>query len=287
MTASRLLLALLGVACAACGARSSLDMPDTGSGGSGGSPAQPSCQDQGVTYIYVVTDTKLLFAFDPQAGAFSPRGAITCPDMDGAFSMAVNRSGVGLVEFEDAVSKKNRIFRVDMKNGGCSETPYVPAPPFVGFGMGYSADTSDAGETLFVATGEPAGTVPDRLGVLDPHTLEITPVAPFSKQLGGVELTGTGDGRLFAFGIDQTIDGSHLAEIDRETAEVLSDKVLPFGQGTNAWAFGFWGGSFYFFTATGATSTVTKFDPEAKTLKHVGKAPGRIVGAGVSTCAPE
>ena len=55
-----------------------------------------------------------------------------------------------------------------------------------------------------------------------------------------------------------------------------------------AYAFSFWGGDFYFYTSkdTGP-STVTRLRTADDTLEVViPKAEFRIVGAGVSTCAP-
>jgi hypothetical protein len=57
----------------------------------------------------------------------------------------------------------------------------------------------------------------------------------------------------------------------------------------SAWAFSFWGGSFYLYTSNGVSnSTVTKFDPTTKTVdsSYTLTAPVIIDGAGVSTCAP-
>jgi hypothetical protein len=149
--------------------------------------------------------------------------------------------------------------------------------------MGYAANTNNGGETLYLASGD------GKLATLDTKTFERTEIGPFSKPLGEAELTGTADGRLFAFGLDITVTPhvARLAEVDPKTAEVISNKLVPIGKETNAWAFANWGGDFYFFTTKGdVNSVVTKFDPAAHLFTHVATAPGRIVGSGVSTCAP-
>jgi len=154
------------------------------------------------------------------------------------------------------------------------------------FGMGFSSNSNDPGETLFVA--EAATT--ERLATIDTTTLALSVVGPFSTPLGKAELTGTGDARLFAFGVQDTaIVGSHLAEIDKSTAMVISDTVLPtVGVGIVAWAFAFWGGDFYFFTSkTNGASTVTRYHPDDGTVADVATLDKTIVGAGVSTCAPQ
>jgi hypothetical protein len=271
--------------CFACGARTELDGLDSdGGGGSGGTKKQPeSCKEQGITYIYVVLEDKRLFAFDPRDATFSPRGALDCMATINAYSMAVDRKGVALVELEgDPDQGGGQVLRVDTKDGTCTPTSYVPDPTFKAFGMGYAANTEDDGETLYLASDTGS------LARLDPKTLERTEIGPFSKPIGKAELTGTGDGRLFGFGVETS--ESHLSEISPDTAKVLRDRLLPIGANFTDWAFANWGSDFYFFTSTsmapGSVSIVTKYDPTAHTLKRVATAPGLIVGSGVSTCAP-
>jgi hypothetical protein len=68
----------------------------------------------------------------------------------------------------------------------------------------------------------------------------------------------------------------------------LSHTILPVGQQDSAYAFAFWGGDFYFFTSMGGgSSTVTRYHPDDDSLKVVATLDRTIVGAGVSTCAPE
>jgi hypothetical protein len=59
---------------------------------------------------------------------------------------------------------------------------------------------------------------------------------------------------------------------------------------TGGYAFSFWGGSFWFYTASDTDSTkVTRYDPTTNpptTTVAAPMLPFTIVGAGVSTCAP-
>jgi hypothetical protein len=232
----------------------------------------------------VVMDDKRIYAFDPPSATFTAHGVLACEDADQAFSMAVDRKGVAFVEFQPlALGGAGHLYRVDTKNGACTPTAYKPDPSFDRFGMGYAANTKNAGETLYLASGDGV------LAKLDTKTFERTEVGPFSEALGEAELTGTADGRLYAFGLVMTSMPfvAHLAEIDPKTAEVISDHVVPVGQETTAWAFANWGEDFYFFTTkNGVNSVVTQYDPTAHLFNHVATAPGKIVGSGVSTCAP-
>ena len=75
--------------------------------------------------------------------------------------------------------------------------------------------------------------------------------------------------------------------VPRYGSGTLAD-VLPGVTQGNAWAFAFWGGDFYMFTAPDvAGSIVQRFRPSTGAITHVADYPERIVGAGVSTCAPE
>ncbi len=111
------------------------------------------------------------------------------------------------------------------------------------------------------------------------------------------ELTGTGSGRLFAF---VGVAPAKLVEFDKATGTVVDIIELTGLELTDAFAFAFWGGDFYFFTEANdtlpgfpeGTSRVVKLDydgsdgggPTLTTVVESG--PILVVGAGVSTCAP-
>jgi hypothetical protein len=69
---------------------------------------------------------------------------------------------------------------------------------------------------------------------------------------------------------------------------VISEHALPSVQIGDAWAFAFWGGDFWLFTSpTGPTSKVDRYRPSDGTTTTMIPDTGiKIVGAGVSTCAP-
>jgi hypothetical protein len=119
--------------------------------------------------------------------------------------------------------------------------------------------------------------------------MTLTKLGDFSGDLQGkgAELTGTGDGRLFGFFTTQP--NAKLAEIDKTSGATSNETTLTGVNTGTAWAFSFWGGDFWFYTSFGGPSTVTRkqssTDGNLSTAKDdVGGF--RIVGAGVSTCAP-
>jgi hypothetical protein len=202
------------------------------------------------------------------------------------FSMAVDRQGVAYVVFGDG-----ELFRVSTLTASCKATGFVAEqngfPPT--FGMGFSANGNDPGETLYVAGAlfDDAGTK-SPLATIDTTTFALTTVSPFSQYIGDPELTGTADGRLFGFG--PGLPDSHVAEIEKATAKIKSDVHLQLNQSAaSSWAFAFWGGDFYFFTLDDSGATIVhRYTPGATTAPPAVASidTAIIVGAGVSTCAP-
>ncbi|HVY49619.1 MAG TPA: hypothetical protein VHB21_27185 [Minicystis sp.] len=250
-------------------------MLDAGGTGGGG----PQC-DHATTLVYVVSQEKALYSFDPSTLTFTMVGPLMCPGSNGAqpFSMAVDRHGFAWVLYQGG-----RIFHVDIKTAACTATSYQPGQHgFTRFGMGFAtngANTSD--ETLYLADYNGTG-----LASLDLNSLTVTPVGHYDQLHAAAELTGTGDGHLFGFFETPTIQ---IAEIDRTNAHILSKHAEPTLNIGSAWAFAFWGGSFWCFTnPNGTGSQVDQYDPMTGTTVTVVDDVGgfSIVGAGVSTCAP-
>jgi hypothetical protein len=248
------------------------------------------CPDADATLVYVVTEANELFSFFPTDGTFKFISNLACPARmgDNPFSMAVDRKGVAYVEFTD-----NRLYRVSTATGACIGTSFQPNQQgFGAFGMGFATNDVGPTETLFVAgTGNPAAVPPvasPGLARIDAKSFALTPVGGFVPDIQRAELTGTGDGRLFAFYTKGASNGppSYIGEIDTNTAHVIAETPFPTVDQGNGWAFAFWGGDFYMFTAPNGGSDVTRWRPSDNSVSVVASLPTRIVGAGVSTCAP-
>jgi hypothetical protein len=253
-------------------------------------PGIDLCPDAGSTLIYVLTAQNDLYSFYPPTLAFTLIGTIECPSAAGVspFSMAVDRRGIAYSVFTDGT-----LYRLDTASAACLPTTFAPGvPPFSTFGMGYVANTGDAGETLYIADAVVTNGKANSkgLGFIDTTTYIASFVGPFSHTIPGPELTGTSDGRLYAFYTNATGSGSHIIEVDKTTVTIAQDYPLQVGSPLDAYAFAFWGGSFWVFTSPGgpgAPSTVTQFTPTTGAEANVALMPQTIVGAGVSTCAPE
>jgi hypothetical protein len=242
------------------------------------------CPDPSATFIYLISSDDELYSYYPPDGTFKAVGSVQCPTAtpnQHPFSMAVDRQGVAYTVFTDG-----HLYRVSTKTAACADTGFVPNQSNFGqFGMGFASENGGPLETLFVAGDEAFGSA--GLGRIDTSTFRLTPIAAFVPDLSRAEFTGTGDGRLFGFYEKPGDTGTYVGEIDKRNARVLAETPLPKVALGNAWAFGVWGGDFYTFTSADVISTIHRYRPADGSIVDLGTAPIRVVGAGVSTCAPD
>jgi len=259
--------------------------------------AAGACRDSscavGARLVYVVDADYRLLSFDPAAESnhFTLIATLSCPGagVDTPFSMSVDRSARAWVLYSSG-----DIYWVDTKDGACSASPFQSGQQgYLLFGMGFVSDQpGSAKEKLYIAGADQALTgANDKLGYIDPATLKITVIGATAAAEHSPELTGTGNAELYAYH-PGTI-ASFVARMDKQTAKVLQQWPVPplTGQVT-AWAFAHWGGKFYIFVTDQdlfgvETSRVLVLDPvSGKASTFLPSIPYKIVGAGVSTCAP-
>jgi hypothetical protein len=253
------------------------------------------CVDAGSTLIYLISESNNLYSFYPPTAAFTLIGAIACPDTadSNPFSMAVDRKGIAYIVFSSLGGPggpgDGALFRVSTANAACIPTGFaVSQQGFPStFGMGFSQDTNDTGETLYVAS-DALGSTPSQLATIDvTNGYNLNIVDSFNPPINRAELTGTGSGGLFGFWATTGSPDSAIVQIDKTTAQVTNSSSLPGVSQGSGWAFAFWGGNFYTFTAPGGSTVVTRFDPNDGSIVQVAQTSDVIVGAGVSTCAPQ
>ena len=239
-------------------------------------------------WIYLVDSGNALLRFEPDAGTLTPIGTLSCPTSGSPFSMAVDRQANAYVLHSD-----HRIYQVSTVDASCSATSYTPDQMgFELFGMGFVSDAEGSeAEHLFVAGGPELGIGggSSTLGRID---LPGWTVARLGGVSGSPELTGTGTGELWGFFPDSSpmavrqldkTDGGTIQEID-----VSAIDPTGFG-GASAWAFAFWGGRYYVFYQglLDSSTGIYRVTPDTRRVEPVRTNIGyRIVGAGVSTCAP-
>ncbi|HRI68925.1 MAG TPA: hypothetical protein PK156_32065 [Polyangium sp.] len=251
-----------------------------GTGGGGGGPT--GCTDV-ATLVYVLTADNDLYSFDPPARAFTRIGTINCNTTLTPNSMAIDRSGRAWVNYFDSFGQ-GEIWKVNVRDASCEAAPTVILPPdWAQVGMGFAVDFTRMGDdTLFIDSLSGNG-----LAKIDANM--VVPIADFTPATfsGSVaELTGTGDGRLYGYFQTSPV---YVAQINKSTAAVTNAVAITGLNTPDAYAFSFWGGSFYLYAASiGSNSRVTKYDPATGVINnnYILDTGMQIVGAGVSTCAP-
>jgi hypothetical protein len=245
------------------------------------------CADE-AALVYVVASDGDLYSFQPETLAFRRVGKLGCHPTPGATpnSMAVDRSGGAWINYSDG-----SIHRASTRDASCSATGFsAHHDGFREVGMAFvSSGPGLIDETLFVWGGRGSFYHGDDRGLarIDRTTLALLPIGRDASRLGTSrsDLTGTGDGKLYGF---FSSSPAMLAEIDPATGAILAPRPLPSVTGIQAWAFSFWGGDFYlYWSRFGETSRITKVSGRDGSLQDLAHDIGfRIVGAGVSTCAP-
>lgn len=254
--------------------------------GSTSIPVRPACQDDNKD-VFVIAEDRSFYSFHPPTLEFKNKGLLDCPT-GGALptSMAIDRNGVAWVRHSDG-----SVWKVSTENLACEATKFQPqAEAFTKFGMGFATETKGGStEVLYLSDSSGQG-----LAKLDTSTLGLKYIGPYTGDLAGTasELTGTGDGKLYGFFVTSP---AQVAEISKATGDVISNKELPGVYAGSAWAFSFYGGDFYIYTNAdggglpkdGGGSDVTRYRPSDGSVTVVKSKIGfKIVGAGVSTCAP-
>jgi hypothetical protein len=252
-----------------------------------------SCFDcaENTDLIYVLSDDAELWSFDPSNNQFALVGALNCGNSSlfGTFSMSVSRAGIAWVMFQD-----DKLYKIDVNQQPltCVDSGWTPTSGFELFGMGFVSNSLvDPCEKLYMHDwsgfgGFSEGANVGTLGAMEPSDLSVEVLG--SINYDGGELTGTGDGRLFAFA---GANPAKLVEYDKSDASVIQTTNLTGLNLTNAFAFAHYDGDFFFFTESDSNTTISKvtyYDPDNPGVFStvVPTAPIRIVGAGVSTCAP-
>ncbi|MDB5219267.1 MAG: hypothetical protein JWO86_7194 [Myxococcaceae bacterium] len=290
-------LALVQTACSAK-TRASIDgNADGGPAGSSGgfvpqdgggtTPVLAQCADANKD-VYVIAEDRTFYSFHPPTVEFKAKGILNCPT-GGAMptSMAVDREGTAWVRHSDGT-----VWKVSTTDLSCELTKYQPqAEAFTKFGMGFATESKGgSAETLYLSDSNGAG-----LAKLDTKTLSLSFIGPYTGDLAGTtsELTGTGDGKLYGFFVTSP---AQIGEISKATGDIIDPKPLTGVYAGNAWAFSFYGGDFFIYTSSDGSSglprdnggsDVTRYSPADGSITVVKSKIGfKIVGAGVSTCAP-
>ena len=254
---------------------------DGGTGGDGGNA--DTCSDAS-KLVYVVDSNNTLSKFDPMTKTFTDLGTLNCPAgfLATPFSMSIDRDTNAWVLYSDS-----KLYKVNTTNLMCTATSWSTQLGLTQFGMGFSTETAGGTQdTLFVAGGSGPTVPTSTLATLS--TTNMTASGRGTVQ-GWPELTGTGSAELWGF--FPSAGGARIEKLDKSTGSALMTFNLPptLAGEPMAWAFAAWGGDFWIFLMKGSDIQTTVYQVGGTTgqIKGMTSAPSRrIVGAGVSTCAP-
>ncbi len=233
--------------------------------------------DLAAQHIYLLSNGGDILQFDPSesVSSIAPLDFNLNTCFGAPFSMSVDRTGHAWI-----LNHSGGISWVDLKTGECTDSNYQQSNIFgLLFGMGFASDANDPmREYLYVASA--ADSIRESLGAIDPETGQLRVIGDIMHT--GLELTGTSEGRLFAYSPQQGL----VLELNTNQGEELRRWSVPQTFFPTAWAFAHWGGFLYMFVTDGSNK-ILRLDPETgqtETLQENGDY--TIVGAGVSTCAP-
>lgn len=246
------------------------------------------CSDD-AKLVYVVDSNGTFSSFNPRLagmpGAFTDKGRLACPAAGGAtpFSMSVDRQAKAWVVYGNG-----ELFRVDVNTLACTRIAVGSPNNAKVYGMGFVTDTAGGTtDTLYIA----GNNVNSNFTTSQFGTLSTT--APYTVTLrsqlnGAPELTGTGDAHLWAF--FPNVSPPLVSELSKTNGMALRSFPAASLMGTpTAWAFAFWGGDFWIFLQRQGETSTTVYRMNGTTGAVTTPIPNsgrRIVGAGVSTCAP-
>ncbi len=239
------------------------------------------------TFIYLVDSNYHLIKFNPGAkdgNYLTELFTLNCGNGSSTpFSMAVDRDANAWVLYSDST-----LYKIKISNPTCEKiTKFnTNGSGLSTFGMAFSLDIyGGTTDTLYIARSESTGS----FGSIDPTNLSYSPLASFPSYYDQTpELTGTARAELYSFSPGEF--EQHISKIDKSTGNVIVDYTIP-GAGSfiNAWAFAHWGGDYFVFETLSTTGNnrILRFSPETnETITFLEYTPYRVVGAGVSTCAP-
>jgi hypothetical protein len=274
--------------------------------GDGTVEAGPSCAS-GTEDVYVASTTLDLYRFQPKTLMVTKVGPMNCGTPNpGIVTMSVDRSGIAWVAVYEQVSQppllKPWLWKIRISDASCADKLAMDPgnPPAFLTGESFYVDPQNStNETLFLGVdGRDFGAMDGyALGKVDTSTGKRALVGTLvgDNSASRVDLTGTGDGRLYAaiFPNPWQSQGTNAVLLSqRDPSNAASKSSTPITiDSAFVDGFVFWGGDFWFFLSPtvnpGPKPSVARYKTSdgsyAQVVPDLGFEPA---GAGVSTCAP-
>ena len=221
-----------------------------------------------------------LWRYDIESGDNAP---VLTPACSGMTALSANGKG----EIFGLNHSEQNLYEIDPATGSCQETalPTHPDYPDLQF-RGLAFVGSDSSEKLYLSAIESPNARQALLFDSEAQGLKfIAALAGLTEEKAFVDLAGTNTGRLF--GLHPSNGGSIIKEWAPDTGVLLSNMPTLTPEPTG-WSFVWHEDLFTLFISTqGAHSYVYRFDPNSGALTARPDLPFRVVGAALSSCAPD
>ena len=171
------------------------------------------CTAETKTNAYLLDNNNTIYQFNPVSLAVTPIAPFNCSNNAILYSIAVQRTGIIWMLFDDG-----NISTYNIKTAQCRPTGFATnQSSFSLFSLAFLKSITDNSERLYVSKqNDPAGS----LGVIDRNSLTLSNISAYNTNLSTyVDLAGTSDGRLFGTFADSPYT---LARIDPSNAQILA-----------------------------------------------------------------
>lgn len=270
------------------------DAPEGGGGGGGGSGSNAdNCSDD-AKLIFTIDTNRTLSKFNPTMKMFMDIGQLNCPARAGSnpFSMGIDRDATAWVLYVQQGffgGLSSELFKVDTTTLACTKTTWQSGTQGHDvFGMGFSTNAvGGTDDTLYIAGGSGPSVPSSKLAKMDMGSFAPSTVGTVT---GWPELTGNANAELWGFFPAE--NGTRVERLDKGTGGAAQTFMLPSLDGAlmnAAWAFAFYGGDYWIFLQKSGENATSVYQMNGMTGSITSTTPTngrRIVGAGVSTCAP-
>lgn len=282
------------------------DSTDDDDGGDGVSmldipPPPDLCTGEASSTIYLmafepipelrIPGPSVLHRLDPDTLEVTEVGAADCAAAP--ISMTLAQDGSLWATLADAIDGHRILAHIDPDTLDCERVVEQWPDDFTPVGLAFSRNP-DGTEDLYLGGLDPVAfmdtpqpfEIPHQLFHFDLGTHEFTaagtlPLIP-NDYYQGADLVGVGDGSILAlFTGEAQLARFHPLALDEVEVQAVGASL------SSAWAVAQWAGEVWLFSNVGDGSQLQALDPETGEMTLLSENLGvRVVGAGVSTCAP-
>ena len=249
-------------------------IPDTATS----SPVLDPCQQ--IILLEAYGAANRLWRYDIESGENEP---VLTPDCSGMTALSANSKG----QIFGLNHSTQTLYELIPATGECVASTLPQHPDYPDLQVrGLAFVGIEDNEKLYLSALEDPANPQALLFELDDQSLKfVSPLNGLTEEKAYVDLAGTSTARLF--GLHPSNGGSVIKEWNPNTGEQLAN-MPTMAPEPNGWSFVWHEDSFRMFISTqGSHSFVFDFDPQTGALTPLPDLSFRVVGAALSSCAPD